>query len=431
MRRALLLLGPLLAACVAVAESRGTGQWNAADSLVFSHDATPPDVPAVALSSYGHRILPEAGLHSVFDPTVGPVIGVLAQPKFSNLAPCDGVCEYIAASYVKWVESAGGRVLPVPYNASFDALDAIFASVNGLLFPGGSNVLSVGAKHLFSRAREAHEAGDYFPVWGTCLGLEWMVEAVCAEAVSKDPEAPRFVIDTGYDAWNLTLPLSFTEAAKTSRLFHELPPALWDAAAAEHLTMNNHHKGVAPAHLAATPALSEAFTVISTDLDRSGTPFVSTLEGKDGRPWYGVQFHPEKAIFEWGVAGGEDGGEAWPFEATNHSLAAQNLARYLADFFVGEARKNRHAFPETEGPTALSWGYPRVYSGPDFVESYFIRHFHYPPDPAPGARVTESEGEGRGGPRSGDGEEVRAEVGSSKSRLRGHGSGPGLWTVAS
>jgi gamma-glutamyl hydrolase len=315
--------------------------------------------------------------------TIGPVIGVVAQPKKSTLIPCDGTCEYIAASYVKWVESAGGRVLPIPYDASPKDLDTIFASVNGLLFPGGSNLISKGAKYLFSRARQANEAGDFFPVWGTCLGLEWMVEAVCAEAEENDPSIPHFIMDSDYDAWNLTLPLLFTESASISRLFQGLNPSLLSAAAHGNLTLNNHHKGVAPAHLEATPALSTFFDVLSTNFDRAGLPFVSTVEGKDGMPFYGVQFHPEKAMFEWGVEGGGEGGKeddevVWPYEAINHSPAAQALSRYLAEFLIGEARKNGHVFPEARGGEVLSWAYPVVYSGPEFVQSYFFHEYHFP-----------------------------------------------------
>ena len=324
-------------------------------------------------------LLPTAtSLYTTQTQTIGPVIGVVAQPKKSSLSPCDGTCEYIAASYVKWVESAGGRVLPIPYDASPKDLGTIFASVNGLLFPGGSSLISKGAKYLFSRARQANEGGDFFPVWGTCLGLEWMVEAVCAEAEEEDPSLPHFIMDNDYDAWNLTLPLLFTETASTSRLFQGMNPSLLSAATTQNLTLHNHHKGVSPAHLAATPALSDFFDTLSTNFDREGLAFVSTVEGKDGMPFYGVQFHPEKAMFEWGVEGGGEEEAVWPYEAINHSPAAQALSRYLAEFFIGEARKNGHVFPEGRGGDVLSWAYPVVYSGPEFVQSYFFHKYHFP-----------------------------------------------------
>lgn len=79
---------------------------------------------------------------------------------------CEGSCEYIAASYVKIVESAGGRVVPVPYNANQDYLDQLLEGLNGLLLPGGSNSPSPAAKYMIKRAIASNKAGDYFPVSG-------------------------------------------------------------------------------------------------------------------------------------------------------------------------------------------------------------------------------------------------------------------------
>jgi hypothetical protein len=50
---------------------------------------------------------------------------------------CGGDCQYIAASYVKYIESAGARAVPISYNANQSHLDFLFASLDGFLFPGG------------------------------------------------------------------------------------------------------------------------------------------------------------------------------------------------------------------------------------------------------------------------------------------------------
>jgi gamma-glutamyl hydrolase len=44
---------------------------------------------------------------------------------------------YIAASYVKYIEGAGGRVVAIPYRASHEVLQQLFSQINGLLLPGG------------------------------------------------------------------------------------------------------------------------------------------------------------------------------------------------------------------------------------------------------------------------------------------------------
>lgn len=103
-----------------------------------------------------------------------PIIGILSQPD--DPAP-DGE-SYIAASYVKWVESAGGRVIPILHDMDEDQVRKRFSLINGLLIPGGSATLEPGhsffdtASLLVDLAMRANDGGDYFPVHGTCLGME-------------------------------------------------------------------------------------------------------------------------------------------------------------------------------------------------------------------------------------------------------------------
>ena len=60
----------------------------------------------------------------------GPIIAVLAQPL-------GNATDYLPASYVKWLELGGARVVPVMYEATDRDVDAIFANTNGLLLIGG------------------------------------------------------------------------------------------------------------------------------------------------------------------------------------------------------------------------------------------------------------------------------------------------------
>ncbi|XP_074478292.1 apolipoprotein D-like isoform X2 [Sebastes fasciatus] len=103
-----------------------------------------------------------------------PIIGVLAQEDFF---PNPNRATYIAASYVKFLESAGARVVPVMIDQTPDKYKTLFNSINGILYPGGNvNITSSGyqrsAKIFYDLAIEANKRGDYFPLWGTCLGYE-------------------------------------------------------------------------------------------------------------------------------------------------------------------------------------------------------------------------------------------------------------------
>ena len=69
-----------------------------------------------------------------------PIIGILAQELSSSLEPWYGenYTSYIGAAYVKYIEQAGARVVPVLINQTDEYYDTIFKSTNGLLIPGGA-----------------------------------------------------------------------------------------------------------------------------------------------------------------------------------------------------------------------------------------------------------------------------------------------------
>eukprot|EP01050_Picozoa_sp_SAG11_P022046 SAG11_NODE_4063_length_2082_cov_1.845688_1_plen_169_part_00 len=117
-----------------------------------------------------------------------PIIGILAQPlngvdsvrsDLDPSAPFEPAGtvgkQYIAASYIKFVESAGARAVPILYDSDKATLLKLFSSVNGILFPGGSASLQnssryyIAGKTLYDAAVSANQKGDHFPIWGTCL----------------------------------------------------------------------------------------------------------------------------------------------------------------------------------------------------------------------------------------------------------------------
>ncbi|XP_014795092.1 PREDICTED: gamma-glutamyl hydrolase-like [Calidris pugnax] len=59
-----------------------------------------------------------------------PIIGVLSQEwRFEKFYKFGS--SYIAASYVKFLESAGARVVPIRLNLTDEVYDKIFHSING------------------------------------------------------------------------------------------------------------------------------------------------------------------------------------------------------------------------------------------------------------------------------------------------------------
>lgn len=70
-----------------------------------------------------------------------PIIGILSQELSRSLIeafPNGTYNSYISASYVKYIESAGAQVVPVLINQTTDYYEMLFASLNGILIPGGA-----------------------------------------------------------------------------------------------------------------------------------------------------------------------------------------------------------------------------------------------------------------------------------------------------
>jgi gamma-glutamyl hydrolase len=261
-----------------------------------------------------------------------PIVGVITQPTGGALAQFGS--SQLNADYVKWLESAGARVVPVPFDAPQSELHDLFSYINGLVFPGGADIInhtqySSTATLLWNWAKQANDAGDYFPVHGTCLGFELEGVIVNGGDVS---------ILSAVDAENVSLVLDFVSGYE-SRLFSLVQQSDMSALSSNPpLTENYHHWGIDYAETFLNPdlPLSSFFSAISTSTDRQGKIFVSGWEAKQ-YPFYGLQWHPERSLFEWAAT-----------EDINHSGVAVRIMEALAEFVVSEARKSNHRFPDAE-----------------------------------------------------------------------------------
>ncbi|XP_054915372.1 gamma-glutamyl hydrolase [Poeciliopsis prolifica] len=270
-----------------------------------------------------------------------PIIGVLAQEVFS---PNPNQTAYIAASYVKFLEAAGARVVPVMINKTPEEYKTLFSSINGILYPGGGvSITSSGyqkaAKIFYDLAIEANKRGDYFPVWGTCLGFEQLMYLTSENTQLSHTNTS-----------GVALPLNFTPEVKGSRMFEAFPPDLMSALSAEPLTENSHYWSLGTLTYNTNEDLKSFYKVLSTNTD-GNIEFVSTVEAYS-YPVYGTQWHPEKNAFEW----------SRPY--IPHSPSAVRTTFYTAHFFVNEARKNFHRFQSKEEENkALIYNYNPVHTG--------------------------------------------------------------------
>lgn len=82
--------------------------------------------------------------------------------------------------------------------------------------------------------------------------------------------------------------------------------------------------------------LDSEWRVMSVNRDWNGFEFISSIEHRD-YPFYGVQFHPEKNLYEW-VRN----------KNISHTSSAIKASQYFAQFFVSEARRSTNSFRDAK-----------------------------------------------------------------------------------
>ncbi|CAL4909140.1 unnamed protein product [Urochloa decumbens] len=258
------------------------------------------------------------------DPAVydRPVIGIVTHPGDGTYEMrTHGPGSYIAASYVKFVESAGARVVPLVYDEPEERLLEKLSLVNGVLFTGGSQKNGSyfeTIKKVFQYVLDRNDAGDPFPLHAECLGFE-----LVSMIVSKDNN-----ILESFHALNQPSTLQFPNySILEGSVFERFDPDLIKKLSTNCLVMQNHGYGVSPKRVQENDAVSSFFKILTTSPDENGKIYVSTVQAHR-YPITCTQWHPEKAIFEWGEP------------RTPHSEDAVQVTQHFANYFISQARKS-------------------------------------------------------------------------------------------
>ncbi|XP_042205919.1 gamma-glutamyl hydrolase-like [Homarus americanus] len=293
-----------------------------------------------------------------------PIIGILSQEpsrSMNRVLSHKNYTSYIAASYVKYYESAGARVVPILINQNETYYREIMESINGLVFPGGA--VPITQESGYGRAgrmlydillEAAHLGKPTVPLFATCLGFEMLMY------LSDNNTNPL----TSCRAKNRADPLYLQEGWNSSQLLGEAPEDVLDTLANTNATSNFHKWCVTPETFQ-NSSLEKNFLLLSTSEDDDGLEYVSTVEHRH-LPIYGFQWHPEKNIFEWG------------FDSIPHTLDAIRSSQYIANFFVEKARLNNQTFPtEEEEIAALIYNHSPIYTATlypsSFQQCYFFK----------------------------------------------------------
>ncbi|KAH9552642.1 hypothetical protein CY35_09G077100 [Sphagnum magellanicum] len=302
------------------------------------------------------------GGESVVGTNSRPLIGILSQPSCGE---CETEADWtsnrscIAASYVKFVESAGARAVPLLYNEPEESLIKKFAAINGILFPGGATSLDDNpfyqtAEKLFKMVIESNDNGDYFPLYGACLGFQLLTVIV----------SQNHSILGQFEAAHRPAPLLLVgDWVKNHSIFQWVPRGVVDKISKQPLAMENHHEGVSPQTWFSNGLLTDFFHVLTTTQDNNGKMYISTVESQR-YPILGVQWHPEPP-FEWGDV------------MIPHSVDAVQLTQAVANYFISEARKSQHKpISIDEERELMMYNYKPFYSNKDghgsFEQEYWI-----------------------------------------------------------
>ncbi|XP_071725936.1 gamma-glutamyl hydrolase 2-like [Rutidosis leptorrhynchoides] len=282
------------------------------------------------------------------DPSLNyrPVIGIVTHPgdgasgRLSNATNAS----YIAASYVKFVESAGARVIPLIYNEPLETLQMKLNLVNGVLFTGGWSKTGLYfdvIEGIFKHVLKKNDAGEHFPLLAICLGFELLTMIV-----SKNNN-----ILESFSASDQASTLQFMNNVNIDgTLFQRFPSDLVAKLSTECLVMQNHKYGISPETFLRNTELCSFFTILTTSADENNKAYVSTAQSKS-YPVTAVQWHPEKNAFEWASS------------AIPHSDDAIQVTQHVANFFVSEARKSFNRPSTQQVLDNLIYNYKPTYCG--------------------------------------------------------------------
>jgi len=263
-------------------------------------------------------ILSAVGSSVVNAAAAGPKVAVIWSPVNTR--------DYMVA-YEEWVEQFGAQAVVISEEQG--DVDAVF-DADAMILPGGPTmVMSDWLRRVLDRAVQVNARGRYFPVWGTCLGFQMLIEFVGGIDAIEHNQWADFDHPSN---------IEFTAAAP-GRLFAGANESLKQWFISAHADYENHHDGIAPASFASNPRLSDFFNLLATGADRKGNPFVAAVEGRH-LPFYGIQFHPEKT----------------PFSVSDHvpvSPQAYAVSHYLASFVVSEAKRGRSMQPSPVSEVAI------------------------------------------------------------------------------
>ena len=317
----------------------------------------------------------------------GPVVGILSLPTSrKDQTFSQASFSMIPGSYVKWLEQAGIRIVPIRYDMPKRVIEQMMSLVNGILITGGSTALfrEKTARCRFSRildrkkscpspymrtvhrivrrATQLQRAGNPFPLWGTCLGFEALLISLSRFTLRRSK-----VLSTNHS-------LNLKQNAGSAAFFrHYFGAGLTRSVSQNPIIYFNHKFGFRPRRVQTNKQLGGQVQVLATTKLETGEEIVSMVRHRT-LPFIGVQFHPEKIQFEHRAS-----------VSTNVSNASIEASHTMAMLFFDLVNQNQNEIENEKELEALliynytlyksSGPYEQMYVFPKVFELRFQRDF--------------------------------------------------------
>jgi gamma-glutamyl hydrolase len=258
-----------------------------------------------------------------------PVIGILSNsiPENTN----DAQQSSIPVNYIRWLEDAGAKVVPIHPWMNEDELSTLMGKINGVLWTGGGRTLDPNGQYekvagytlSYSMFQKANH-NTTFPLWGTCQGFQLLHVLL----MNKDD------LDT-FDSMNIRGTINVNKSIP-SRVLSYMTTDELDQLGKVSSVAEFHHFGISQAHYDKYPQLGQVFKRLATANDRQGKEYIAVVEGID-YPIYGVQFHPEKIVYD-----------RAPRDDIPLNYLSIKFSQSIGNWFVNEARSNDHRMSQEE-----------------------------------------------------------------------------------
>ena len=103
--------------------------------------------------------------------------------------------------------------MPLVVGETWDVTLNKIERLNGILFPGGDGDYVEYGRAIFEQVKEWNDQGQFYPLWGTCVGYENMAIWVADEG----PDVLSVI-----ESYNVNLPLEFIGEPDNNKMFGDL-----------------------------------------------------------------------------------------------------------------------------------------------------------------------------------------------------------------